>query len=234
MTTRTERGVVWSVRDLGRGLEEWTRVAGEAEVFRAGGTCALVDATTPRRPAGAARSPSQSARRRETRGARIDRIVLSAAARQQVVEELAGWDAGLDESKETGGFLSGLLRGTELIIRAASGPGPAAVRGLGGLRFDPEQAERVLSACLPDETLVGTWHSHPRNTPPSRADMKFWACEARWFSEQRLTFSQPLHLGLIVKQKGRSWAYPRFEAYLSRGDSLRAENVDLLEERWRQ
>jgi hypothetical protein len=62
--------------------------------------------------------------------------------------------------------------------------------------------------------------------------MKFWGREARWFSEQRLTFSKPLHLGLIVKQKARSWAYPRFEAYLSRGDERHVEDVDLTEERW--
>jgi hypothetical protein len=83
-----------------------------------------------------------------------------------------------------------------------------------------------------DECVVGQWHSHPAKLGPSKTDLKTWAGEARFLDGR--SFRGPLLCGLIAYQNGASWAYPAFRAFLSSGEECRAEEVDLLEERWRQ
>jgi len=161
--------------------------------------------------------------------------VLRAQARQAIVEELCAWDAGEEfESKETGGHLTGWLDGTTLVVNWAHGPGPDAVRAHGMLSLDLEYSRNVLHACTPRETIVGLWHSHPDRPDPSRADLKHWAGEARWFSERGFSFREPLYVGLIATTRGKSWLYPRFHCWLSRGDDQHASQIELEEERWRQ
>jgi integrative and conjugative element protein (TIGR02256 family) len=183
--------------------------------------------------AGMRASPAGRARA-TTSAARVDRVVLKAGARSEIVNELCDWDRGeWDESRETGGYLIGWLDGTTLVVTRAFGPGPGAIRGYGRLSLDSGYAQSVMGACLTDEGIVGDWHSHPERAGASKADMHGWASEANRFSGQQpaLRSLGAFHIGLIATRASRNWGYPAFACYLSRGDATRAQPIALDEER---
>jgi proteasome lid subunit RPN8/RPN11 len=223
MSTRTvvKRGSTWSVDDLADGTEEWVRVSGsDAGEFRTNGpgSCAVVDrgrsarAVTRARPAVASSS-----------GRRTKRVVLTAQARQQIIEELCGWEDGPHEARETAGFLVGRFDGSTIVVTAAFGPGPEAARNYGQVTLDMGYMDSIRNALLPGERIVGDFHSHPRPSRSSAADERVWASLAKRGAGK--------WLGLIATRKGTDWAYPEFTAYLSRGEA-RAEQIAIEEERW--
>jgi integrative and conjugative element protein (TIGR02256 family) len=227
MSVRTvvRRGVTWAVRDIGPGQEEWVRLSGSDHgEYRTGGFCGLVD-----RPS-AARA-TRSARPRRSRPApstspRIASVVLTAQARQRILEELLDWEDGKNEARETAGYLVGRRDGSTFVITAAYGPGPGAIRAYGAVTLDLDYRATVANDCRAGEQILGNWHSHTDRTGPSPRDMESWAWSAR-------KAGTGVHLGLIAYRKGSDWRYPTFTAHLSRGDNLRAQQIDLEEERWR-
>lgn len=236
MRTVTNAQGVWQVRDVGPGQEDWVRVRGpgrgSAGVFRFGGSCGLAERPSraratrsrPARPPGA-RTTSRSTT------ARLNRAVLTAQARQAIIDELLRFDNGEHESRETGGHLIGRLDGSTLTVNYAFGAGPGAIHDFGRLSLDLGYTRSVENACSDDEVICGLWHSHFGRPDPSRQDLVHWAGEARYFRGR--SFTSPLYLGLIATTAGSDWAYPRFHAWLSRGDELRADPIDLEVQRWR-
>jgi hypothetical protein len=91
----------------------------------------------------------------------------------------------------------------------------------------------IIFRFQPDEAIVGVWHSHAGRPDPSRQDVLHWASEARWLSKQGLSFTEPAYLGLVATRAGSDWAFPKFHAWLSRGDEHRADPIELEVEQWR-
>jgi Prokaryotic homologs of the JAB domain len=155
---------------------------------------------------------------------RTPRVVLTPEARSSIVNELCEWDAGEElESRETGGFLIGRRQESTVVVTAAYGPGPRAVRSYGSLGLDLGYGDRLVGFCGVGESVLGTWHSHPEPAPPSPGDLRTWAKEARWF--ERRQSEEPFHLGLIATRAARNWGYPRFSGYVSQGDETAAEPI---------
>jgi JAB domain-containing protein similar to deubiquitination enzymes len=154
------------------------------------------------------------------------RVVLTSEARSAMVNELCEWDAGEElESRETGGFLIGRRKGSTVVVTAAYGPGPRAVRSYGRLGLDLGYGDRLASVCGVGESVLGSWHSHPDPSPPSPRDVRHWAKEAHWF--ERRESEEPFHLGLIATRAARNWGFPRFSGYVSRGDEDAAEPIQI-------
>jgi JAB domain-containing protein similar to deubiquitination enzymes len=231
--TRTivKRGVTWRVTDTGPGREEWVRVAGSgAHEFRVAGagSCTVVGGN---RPAASRSRPAPAASRARSTAKPITRAVLSAQARQAIVDELLRFDDSEHESRETGGHLVGRLDGSTLVVNYAHGAGPGAIHDFGRLSLDLGYTRSVENACADGEVVCGLWHSHFGRPDPSRQDLAHWAGEARFFRGR--SFTTPLYLGLIATRAGADWRYPKFHAWLSRGDEHRADPIELEEERWR-
>src|SRR3954451_15838148 len=152
MSVRTvvKSGVTWSVDDLGGGQEEWVRLRGSDHgEYRTGGSCGLVDRPSRTAPAASRSRPTQRRSAQPRSAAKpITGAVLTAQARQQIIEELLSWDDGPHEARETGGHLVGRLDGSTLVVTAAFGPGPNAVRAHGMLALDLSYTESVRNACL--------------------------------------------------------------------------------------
>jgi hypothetical protein len=169
--TVVRSGVTWSVRDDGGGREEWIRISGEDAVgeFRTAGhgSCGVVDRAPKARKATAGTTRSRARRTGTTSPVpRVDRVVLRAQARQQVVEELCAWEDGRHEARETAGFLAGHFDGSTIVVTAAWGPGPDAVRSYGRVTLDLGYMDSIRNALLPGERIVGGTSTLTRRRPP--------------------------------------------------------------------
>jgi hypothetical protein len=223
MTITDRRGGIWEVRNLGGGVEERTKIGG----FGSGHEYRVM---------GPAASRSRPARRRSAQARStakpITGVVLTAQARQAIIDELLRFDDGPHEARETGGHLIGRLDGSTLTVNYAFGAGPGAIHDFGRLSLDLGYTRSVQNACADGEVICGLWHSHFGRPDPSRQDLAHWAGEARYF--RGLSFKEPAYLGLIATTSGSDWLYPRFHAWMSWGDKHRADPIELEVQRWRQ
>jgi proteasome lid subunit RPN8/RPN11 len=225
MSTRTvtERGVTWSVRDLGRGKEEWVRVSGEAEVFRAGGSCTLVDATTPRRaPAPRKAAASTKSARTCTSSRAPSHVVLTAQAANRI-REIIGKGAGFD--REWGGGLFGYREGDAVVVAWAV---PVEVGAVATPRSLEIRADRLLRFEQPGDLWVGDFHSHAAVAAvPSWNDRSAWAGEAG---------RHGYYVGLIATPRAalKEWGFsqPHLNAWITDRNG-NCKPVRIEEERWR-
>jgi proteasome lid subunit RPN8/RPN11 len=228
MSVRTviKSGVTWSVRDEGGGREEWTRIAGNDAVgeFRVNGrgSCGIVD-----RPARANRSTrTRRSRPASSTSPRIANVVLTAQARQQIIEEILRFEDGPHQARESGGWLAGYFESGTLVITAAYGAGDEAAHNYGSCTLPLSRTWSVANDLRSGERVVGDFHTHSDAAAPSRADKRAWAglserAEAPW-------------CGLLVARNGSDWGYPVFASYLVRGDENSIAQPELEVQRWRQ
>lgn len=229
MSVRTivKSGVTWEVRAVGDGREEWTRIAGQDAVgeFRIAGrgSCGIVD-----RPARATRSthPTRTRATSPQTSRRIDGVVLTAQARQMIIEELMRFEDGEHVARESGGWLVGRDDGSTVVITAAYGAGPDAEHRYGAMTLPFDYARVVANSLRAGERICGDFHSHSNRGGPSPADKRGWA----GLSRQAAT----PWCGLLVARNARDWAFPVFAVYVSSGDEHRATETDLEVQRWRQ
>jgi proteasome lid subunit RPN8/RPN11 len=227
-TTRTvtdAQGAKWSVRDIADGVEDWTLVRGSATPeFRAGANYALVDRPSPVRASRAASRSRSSVASSTSR--RVGLVVLSAAARGQIIDQVLNFEDGPHPARESGGWLVGRFEPGALIITAAYGAGPDSEHRYGSMRLPLAYTRSVVNDLRADERIVGDWHSHSDASDPSTADRRAWAglserAGAPW-------------CGLLVARNGADWAYPVFASYLVRGDEQSIQQPALEVQRWRQ
>lgn len=130
-------------------------------------------------------------------------IVIQSAALETVTREMLK-AAGT----ETGGALTGHIHNDELVVTAASGPGPRAKLEKYSVLIDGEHAERfcnqVRRKSFGEDDYVGDWHCHLANSlKPSDMDHRAMQTMAEFgFSPPR----QPISV-IWSKPSGRARGY---------------------------
>lgn len=77
---------------------------------------------------------------------------------------------------ETGGLLVGKVENDYLLVRFATGPGPAAQHAPALFKRDGDFSQTILDTLVKNSDgeldYMGEWHSHPFKAPPSQIDLE--------------------------------------------------------------